>query len=896
MNKFVLFLLFLFSAALVTAQEIGDYRSNPSGFGGTGDWNNVADWQQWDGGGWIDAEDYPNNTTASVTIQSNHSVNLNTNASVYNLTIENDGGLRNSGSTLFGIYMNGDLDCDGTIGSPTDRIALSLSSSSVQSSTGNGTVYLEFIAKLQNTSSTYNHGVDMKLYRTSNVVYCTSNTLTFNMGTGLLEIVNSASIGGSNVSFNFNGGTVKYSYTGNQTVSAGTYNNLTLAGSGNKTLNGNITVNGTLSLQGAALLNVSSSSVTYGGSSTLEYAGSSAQVTSSNEFSSVVNLSVNNPAGVYLNSAKSISGTISVFSGSTLFNEGHNFLTGSFVNNGSVLGSGYFTLTGNSGMISGTGLVEYLEINSPGTINNSSSLLTISKGLKLTAGTFTNSGSINFNNNAVIIKNTCAWSTAGTINYAGTIDLNYTGACTTSSELPLSAISLNNLTVNAAVSLAANVVVNGILTLNDALTVGNRTLTLKNPVAGTPDNLIASSGAGSRITIAGTASGITIPQSVESLHTLILNNVNGTLLQDNLTVENTLTCSNGFLKTNGFVLTWNGSSLTESAGSYVQGILQTSASVGTGSSSFKGIGLILSSGSNDLGNVTVKRYSGPGTGVNVGINTGINRKWEITPSNNYSTLDRTLTLSWVSTDDNGKTLNAMRVWQFNTLIWKDISGSSQDAVTRTINTSLPDVINSGYTFIYTVTDEFSPLPVELTSFYANTSKNSVKLLWETATEVQNFGFEVERKSEANSEWKNIGFVAGNGNSNTVNKYSFTDNEIVSGKYSYRLKQLDNDGGYSYSDVVNVELGNLPTEFSLGQNYPNPFNPSTTFTFDLPVESQTTLSVYNLLGEKVATLIDGMMKAGTHQIKFDGSKLSSGIYIYSLEAGDKKFTKKMILTK
>lgn len=896
MNKLLLFLLLVFTATIINAQQIGDFRSNPTGFGGTGFWNNSSDWLEYDGDSWEPTGSFPNNSSVNVEILANHSMVLNANVSINNLEIQTDAEIRNTSGTLFGIYLNGDFVCDGTVGSPTDRIALSLSSSGTQASSGTGIVYLEFIAKLQNAASVYNHGVDMKLYRSSNVVYCTSNTLTFNMTSGLLEVVNSQNIGGSGVTFNFNGGTVKYSYSGNQTIPAGTYNNLTLAGSGIKSLGGNITINGKLSLQGTASFNLGSSGITYGGSSSLEYAGSAAQVTTSNEFSSVVNLIVSNPSGVHLHTSKTITGTTTINSGSAFYNEGHSFQTSGLVNYGSYFGSAYLSVSGNPGSITANGIIENLEINSAGTVTFTSGSLTVSKGLKLSNGSFVNNGSITFSSGVLVTKNSGVWTSAGTVSFSGTIDLRYTASSATGSELPASASVINNVTIDAPVTLNANAVFNGVLTLNDDFNVGGNSLTIKNPVAGTPNLLAASSAAGSKLTFAGTSTGLTLPSSVADLHTLVVNNVNGLFLQDNLTVTNTLTCTNGFLKTNGYNLTWTGSSLTESAGSYVQGILTTTSNVGTGTSTFNGVGVSISAGTDNLGTVTVKRYSGPGTAVNVGINSGINRKWEFTPSNNYTSSDRTITLSWVLTDDNGKTLNAMRIWQFDNVLWRDISGVGQNAVTRNISGVLPDDIDAAETFIFTVTDEFSPLPVELTSFYANTSKNSVKLLWETATEVQNFGFEVERKSEANSEWKNIGFVAGNGNSNTVNKYSFTDNEIVSGKYSYRLKQLDNDGRYSYSGIVNVELGNLPTEFSLGQNYPNPFNPSTTFTFDLPVESHATLSVYNLLGEKVATLIDGIMKEGTHHVKFDGSNLTSGIYIYSLEAGNKKFTKKMILTK
>ncbi|MHC1737070.1 MAG: LamG-like jellyroll fold domain-containing protein [Ignavibacteriaceae bacterium] len=203
-----------------------------------------------------------------------------------------------------------------------------------------------------------------------------------------------------------------------------------------------------------------------------------------------------------------------------------------------------------------------------------------------------------------------------------------------------------------------------------------------------------------------------------------------------------------------------------------------------------------------------------------------------------------------------------------------------------------------------------PLPVELKSFTASVSGKKVTLDWQTTTEVSNYGFEVERKSLSSQlpsaslsshlsseEWEQIGFVAGAGNSNSAKEYSFTDKDIKSGKYQYRLKQIDNDGTYSYSDVIEVEVA-LPTEFKLEQNYPNPFNPTTTIRFGLPVDSKVVLEIYNIIGEKIATLINSDMEAGYHNYQFSSTnyKLSSGIYFFTLSSAGFTQTKKMFLLK
>jgi hypothetical protein len=198
-----------------------------------------------------------------------------------------------------------------------------------------------------------------------------------------------------------------------------------------------------------------------------------------------------------------------------------------------------------------------------------------------------------------------------------------------------------------------------------------------------------------------------------------------------------------------------------------------------------------------------------------------------------------------------------------------------------------------------------PLPVELTSFNASVIDNNVQLFWTTATETNNYGFEIERNvmvhSDHNNKWEIIGFVYGSGNSNSPKSYSFIDKNPSEGKVYYRLKQIDNDGTFSYSNVVEVEFNNvLPKEFTLYQNYPNPFNPSTTIEFSLPEKSEVMLSIFNLLGEKVRELLNGSMEAGYQRVVFDARELPSGTYVYQINAkgSTKSFiqSKKMTLVK
>jgi hypothetical protein len=173
------------------------------------------------------------------------------------------------------------------------------------------------------------------------------------------------------------------------------------------------------------------------------------------------------------------------------------------------------------------------------------------------------------------------------------------------------------------------------------------------------------------------------------------------------------------------------------------------------------------------------------------------------------------------------------------------------------------------------------LPVELTSFTANMVGTGVRLDWSTATEINNNGFEIQRKV-SNSNFTTIAFVAGQGTSTEAKDYSYTDVSVDQNvSYAYRLKQVDFDGTFTYSSIVNV--GSVVKEFALQQNYPNPFNPSTTINFSVPVKSDVSLEVYNLIGQKVVTLAQGSVDAGSHSYQFNASQMASGVYLFKLTA-------------
>lgn len=187
------------------------------------------------------------------------------------------------------------------------------------------------------------------------------------------------------------------------------------------------------------------------------------------------------------------------------------------------------------------------------------------------------------------------------------------------------------------------------------------------------------------------------------------------------------------------------------------------------------------------------------------------------------------------------------------------------------------------------------VPVELVSFIASVDKNVVDLRWVTATELNNKGFEVQRRTE-NTIYQTIAFVQGKGTTTQVNGYTYSDVVDQPGVYYYRLKQVDFDGTYEYSNEVMVNVIALPGQYALAQNYPNPFNPSTSIEFVIPQTGLVNLSVFNLLGEKVAELVNEIKESGNHSVTFDASNLSSGTYIYRLSVNGNVISKKMSLVK
>ena len=249
-------------------------------------------------------------------------------------------------------------------------------------------------------------------------------------------------------------------------------------------------------------------------------------------------------------------------------------------------------------------------------------------------------------------------------------------------------------------------------------------------------------------------------------------------------------------------------------------------------------------------------------------------------------------------------VNAAYIAKWNGSDWTSL-GSGTDGVVRALAVQSSTgsmiyggdfLVSNGNIFTQRIakfTDSDNPLPVELTSFSGSFINGVVRLNWQTATEVDNYGFEIERK-DASSGWQKIGFVEGHGISNSPKYYSLSDNSVTKGTaYSYRLIQIDGDGSFTYSHIINISTG-VVSDYTLEQNFPNPFNPETVILFALPTPGEITLEVFNTQGEKVAVLTDGYHEAGVHSVRFKAEGLASGVYFYTLFSDKTQITKKLTI--
>jgi hypothetical protein len=299
-----------------------------------------------------------------------------------------------------------------------------------------------------------------------------------------------------------------------------------------------------------------------------------------------------------------------------------------------------------------------------------------------------------------------------------------------------------------------------------------------------------------------------------------------------------------------------------------------------------GLGATITTSAN-MGSTTITRgHTTQGSGLS------ISRYFDITPTTNTG-LNATLVFNYNDNEMNGNTESDLKLFKSTNsgTNWTLQSASTVNITDNTITLTGMDGFSR-----WTAANSNSPMPVELVSFTSNVNDRNVILNWKTNKETNNKGFEIERKI-LNGIWVKVGYKDGKGTTNEATTYTFDDMKLNSGKYNYRLKQIDFNGNFAYHNLNGtLEIG-IPAKFSLSQNYPNPFNPVTKIDFELPADSKISIRIFDITGREVLNSINNEYRsAGYYTVTVDGSRLSSGVYFYKLTSDKFTATKKMIVLK
>lgn len=370
-------------------------------------------------------------------------------------------------------------------------------------------------------------------------------------------------------------------------------------------------------------------------------------------------------------------------------------------------------------------------------------------------------------------------------------------------------------------------------------------------------------------------------------------------LTGNITIKGTLTFADAsVINTGSFKITFSNTSsnpVESSANGYIIGtaVMQERA---IGTQSFEFLGIRMASGS-DLGNVNVTRVTGTNGRVVLGASSGINCRWNISSSKGDRTA-REISFLWLESLGNGKNPSLSTIWKFDGNNWNQVGNPSYSAMGDPYVTG-PVVSNP--VSEWTISDVSSPLPIELDEFIASTIKNEVILDWVTGHELNNSHFVIERVrlnsgGEYQGDFGEVAMMQGAGTTNNITRYKYIDRNLESGKYLYRLNQVDYNGNNQYFWLSTEIIVGVPNKFDLSQNYPNPFNPVTKISYEIPEDLNISMKVYDLTGREVAELVNGNKTAGYHVAEFNGTNISSGIYFVRLIAGNYSSIKKISLIK
>jgi hypothetical protein len=393
-----------------------------------------------------------------------------------------------------------------------------------------------------------------------------------------------------------------------------------------------------------------------------------------------------------------------------------------------------------------------------------------------------------------------------------------------------------------------------------------------------------------------------------SLNNLTINRTNNLTLGQDLTVNGTITLTNGLVILGDKNLTLGSSAVVAGSPSATNMIVATSTGelrkvftvekaslvsfsypVGdnTGTAEYSPVTLSFTSGtfSSACAGVTLVNGKHPG---NMSTTEYLNRYWVVNQSG-ISGFSCDATFQYLPADVVGTETN----------IWGGIYNGTSWLLLAAVNNVTHQISGTIAGLGSFTGGQQGVLPVTLSSLTSTVNGRNINLNWTTASEINNTGFDVERK-RVNGTWAKVGFSKGKGNVNTPTNYSFEDRFLTTGKYSYRLKQIDYNGNFEYHNLSGeVEVG-VPTKYDLSQNYPNPFNPVTKINYELPFDSKVKMVVYDITGREIKTLVNEKVSAGYYTVQYDASNFSSGVYFYRIvaSANGKDFisTKKMVLLK
>lgn len=364
---------------------------------------------------------------------------------------------------------------------------------------------------------------------------------------------------------------------------------------------------------------------------------------------------------------------------------------------------------------------------------------------------------------------------------------------------------------------------------------------------------------------------------------LLIDNSSGVVLGGNVTVTGNLTINNGRIFTGEYSFTRQNLS-----GTGVQYLLSANNYIE-----------ITEAG---ISSITIKEYANTDpiyAPPEYDVTKGVKRYYEISNVTGASGAARLRLDYFASEMGENFTPSEANVWQYRgDGPWVNQGALLAEAYYTENNTPLPSEEIAGY---YAIADYGSALPVQLISFTGIFENYAVRLEWQTISEIENFGFNVQRFNPIANAYETIGFVAGKGTTTEPQYYSFIDENPIQNPH-YRLEQIDNKGlknyfGPIYLNPNSVDENNIPAVFKLSQNYPNPFNPSTQINFSLANPGYTTLKVYNIIGQEVGSLFNGYAEAGKlYTVYFDAKNLTSGHYIYKLQSGGNSEVRRMILIK